>query len=105
MVLGTDFDSHGQIVAPWTSDFESSPTKPGLKYLKPMQSGNKLGLTTGSSSAPCSGSSYDTQKLYKMEVWCSFSSELRGEIHIGVLVDGSKPENRLCGHMVHMLGP
>ena len=44
MVLSIDFDSHGQIVAPQTLDFESSPTKPDSKSLRHMQRVNKPGL-------------------------------------------------------------
>ena len=47
MVLSIDFDSHGQVVAPRTPDFESSLTQRDSKSMRPMQSVNKLGLTTG----------------------------------------------------------
>jgi hypothetical protein len=51
MVLSIDFDSHGHIVTPRTPDFESSPTKPDSKSLKPMYRVNKLGLVMECSSA------------------------------------------------------
>ena len=51
MVLSIDFDSHGQIVAPRTPDFESSPTKPDSKSLKPMYRVNQPGLVMECSSA------------------------------------------------------